>query len=71
MSTGPIFDFSSYFKFSLLKYVNEPMIHFVCNDVRLAIDLFRVEVTWSVMGKQDKKKWRLRAVLADVEKEKI
>ena len=47
MSTGPSFDFSSYFKFSLLKYVNEPMTHFVCNDVRLAIDLLRVEVTWS------------------------
>ena len=35
------------------------------------IDLFRSEVTWSVMGKQDKEKWRLRVVLAHVEKGKI
>lgn len=34
------------------------------------IDLFRFEVTWSVMGKQDKEKWRLR-VVSHVEKEEI
>lgn len=35
-----------------------------------SIDLFRFEVTWSVMGKQDKEKWRLR-VVSHVEKEEI
>ena len=39
--------------------------------VKGLIDLFRSEVTWSVMGKQDKEIWRLRVVLAHVEKGKI
>ena len=41
------------------------------NDFHCLLDLFRSEVTWSAMGKQDKEKWRLRVVLAHVEKGKI